>query len=132
MANRKILIIGFSVTVQAEGYIDVLVGSRKDLDVSIYAIGGANWHALLYLLDDIKFSNFDVCLFEINTCSRWLAGDRQRYFLILKHIVGRVAGLGVKIGFLNFPRRDILDFEFKFDIGQGYVMDDYLMEKKLL
>lgn len=106
----KILIIGYSVTIQQDGYIELL---RKQLGkkyrVDIHALGGANWNATMYMLPRISIENYDLILLEIATCSRWLGTtDTDRYKKIASNLVTRIQSrTTAPIAFLNFTREDI-------------------------
>ena len=106
----KVLIIGYSVTIQQEGYIEVLRNQFGNLhEIAIHALGGANWHATMYMLSHIKIEDYDLILLEIATCSRWLgATDTTRYKNIVSNIITRIQSrTTAPIAFLNFAREDV-------------------------
>lgn len=105
---KKILFIGFSLTIQKNGYIDSLKKNIKGkFSIYTYAIGGANISHIAYLLDDIDFSSYDAVIFEISTCYRWLGNDSNAYKKILKYLVDYTKNSISRIGFLDFTREDV-------------------------
>lgn len=105
----RALVIGYSVTLQQDGYLDLLRAKLKGIwEIDCFAIGGANWHSTMYLLASINIDTYDQIVFEIATCSRWLGEDEVRYRNILKDILKQVRERSsARIGFLNFSRFDV-------------------------
>lgn len=109
MKKTKVLIVGYSLTIQSDGYVSELKNT-EELEIEIFAIGGANWHATMYLLNLVDFNKYDHILFEIATCSRWLGKSHlelNRYEPILKRIIEYSLNKSHSIGFLNFTRTDV-------------------------
>lgn len=105
---KRILFVGFSVTIQTNGYFNTLKNSLKDkLHIDYYAIGGANLHAILYLLNDISFDMYDAVVFEVSTSVRWLKNDYLRYQNIFDVIIGYVLAKTDLIGCLDLSRLDV-------------------------
>lgn len=105
---KRILFVGFSVTIQTNGYFDTLKNSLKDkLHMDYYAIGGANLRAILYLLNDIPFDEYDVVIFEVSTSTRWLKNDYHRYQNIFDVIVGYALTKTGMVACLDLSRLDV-------------------------
>ncbi len=109
MSVKKILVIGYSLTIQSDGYISELKRNSTE-KIDIFAIGGANWHSTLYTMNLINLNDYALILFEIATCARWLGNGehtRGRYEKILEIIISHVIAKNIPCGFLNFTRHDI-------------------------
>jgi hypothetical protein len=106
MKLKKAIFIGFSVTIQTDGYFE-LVNKHFNGECDMWAIGGENWHSLLYAIESIPIENYEYCIFEIATCKRWLGVDVARYEKILLHILSLVHKKNIAVGFLSFTRGDI-------------------------
>lgn len=105
---KRVLFIGFSVTIQTNGYFDLLKKTLKDdYILEHYAIGGANLHSILYLLNDIPFEKFDIVVFEVSTSTRWLKNDYQRYKSIFDTIVAYALSKTNKVACLDLSRIDV-------------------------
>lgn len=105
---KKILVIGFSVTLQKNSYFDLVKENFKSDELEYFAIGGTNLHAILYMLNIIELQQYDICILEVSTSSRWLAQDYNRYYSIIKLIINYLQASELAIGFLHFSRLDVL------------------------
>jgi hypothetical protein len=106
MAKKKIIVIGFSVTVQSPGFVE-LISAPLEYSIERFAIGGANMYALLYMLDVIPIKKDDIVLLEVSTSRRWLGEDYQRYCNIAHHIFVSILNKKVRFGILDFSRYDV-------------------------
>lgn len=104
---NTIWIVGYSVTVQTPGFVD-LIQSRAGYEVKRFGVGGANMHSILYMLNKIDFKENDICLLELSTSWRWLGADFDRYLKLSTHIFKFIKNKSVRIGVLDFSRKDVI------------------------
>ena len=105
----RVLFIGYSVTIQTNGFFDYLKQMYQDKDIHVehIAIGGANMNWILYYLNAIDFKQYNSVVLEISTSTRWLGSDYNRYMNIISFIVDYISLFVNKIGFLDFSRTDV-------------------------
>lgn len=111
----RIMLFGFSVTVQRNGYFAALAEMLSGKhEVTRYAIEAAQHPLMRHLIDDaLQSQRPDVVIFEIATGgNRTLPYAEARewdYRNSISHLINRCQAFGAKVGFLRLPRHDVVD-----------------------
>ena len=105
--QKKILVIGFSVSEQNGGYVDRLKDYYGDSNVDSYSIGGGHMSLILYLLSKIDFLKYTDCILEVSTSVKWHGNDYNRYFSIISHLVGYIGQYNIQVHIFQLYRDDV-------------------------
>lgn len=117
--RRKILLVGFSVTADKNGYAEVvkklLTQSDPGLDVDILGVGGVNPLPLTALFDliDIDSKSYTDVVLEIATSvyGMKIASVEDEILDVLYGILYRLQKSGVRVSFVNLFR-DNFDYNY--------------------
>lgn len=113
---EKMLIFGFSVTAEKDGYApiaaNIIEKSSKEISVDVKSIGGATFNLLPLIHNVLELKKYKYIILEISTCLRFNE-DENYYHKLLSDICLLFSRNGAKIGFLIFHRDNI---DYKTDV----------------
>jgi hypothetical protein len=102
----KVLLFGFSVTEEKQGY-PALLGkmlSDESIEIHIKAIGGAAISLVPFLSGHLRLQDYNYVFYEIGTCQRYSENDPEKYQESLEQIALDCRNANAFPGFINLYR----------------------------
>ena len=107
--DMNLLIIGFSITEEKNGYVKELeekLKSNTEVLISSKAIGGVTFQLLPYILPSILENKVDHIIFEIASCYRF-ENSVDKYLILLEEISNICISKEISFSFVNLFRENI-------------------------